>query len=131
VLLSSTENNNQYPLKASNFDDDIVDTNSWTKKYEKADTPPPQSNEPSWVETGQSRRCYSCGELKPVQSYNKNEKRKGVEARCITCVATRSENSTICTSCKAPMLSLDGSGSICQSCHMRGMGGGMKREVGH
>ena len=35
-------------------------------------------------------------------------------------------------SCKAPMLSLDGSGSICQSCHMRGMtSGGVKSEVGH
>lgn len=48
-------------------------------------------NDDEWVEAGQSRRCFSCGLLKPVQSYNKNEKRKGVEARCISCVATNPE----------------------------------------
>lgn len=116
-----------YPLKAINFDDDMIDANAWTKKYEKPKkdvTPPPtpQRNGPSFVETGQSRRCFSCGELKPVQSYNKNEKKRGVEARCITCVATKPKEldlSVVCPNCKSPMLN-DG-GTICQPCMNRAM----------
>ena len=36
----------------------------------------------------QSQRCFSCNELKLVASFIKNEKKKGVEGRCISCVAT-------------------------------------------
>lgn len=88
---------------------------------------PPQSS-PTFVETGQSRRCFSCGELKPVQSYNKNEKRKGVEARCITCVATNPgalDVSTICPACKATALN-DGE-AVCQPCLTRMASALMKR----
>ena len=36
-----------YPLIAKNFDDDMVDTNAWTKKYEKPkkDTTPPPTQD--------------------------------------------------------------------------------------
>lgn len=72
----------------------------------------------TWVEVGQSRRCFSCGDLKPVQSYNKNEKKKGVEARCISCVATNPmalDFMTICTICKTPTKLSHGE-TVCQSC---------------
>lgn len=119
-------------MKAKNFDEDLVDSNNWTRQYEKPNDAaphrmPPQSS-PTFVETGQSRRCFSCGELKPVQSYNKNEKRKGVEARCITCVATNPgalDVSTICPACKATALN-DGE-AVCQPCLTRMASALMKR----
>lgn len=75
----------------------------------------------TWVEVGQSRRCFSCGELKAVQSYNKNEKKKGVEARCISCVATNPmalDFATICTVCKTPSKLSNGE-TVCQLCLVR------------
>ena len=72
----------------------------------------------TWVEVGQSRRCFSCGELKPVQSYNKNEKKKGVEARCISCVATNpiALDLTTCTVCKTLTTLSHGGDTVCQPC---------------
>ncbi len=72
----------------------------------------------TWVEVGQSRRCFSCAELKPVQSYNKIEKKKGVEARCISCVATNPialDLTTICTDCKT-LTKLSHGDTVCQPC---------------
>jgi hypothetical protein len=110
----------QYPRKALNFNEDLIDPNFWLKRKmndEKLNETIIDHKEPNneiWVEVGQSRRCFSCGELKPVQSYNKNEKKKGVEARCISCVATNPVAlvfSTICPVCKTPT-----NGSFCQLC---------------
>lgn len=82
------------------------------------DTCDEEHNIETWVEVGQSRRCFSCGELKPVQSYNKNEKKKGVEARCISCVATNPvalDFMSICTVCETPM-KLNHEDTVCQPC---------------
>jgi hypothetical protein len=111
----------QYPLKARNFDEGVIDSAFWKKR--KMDLLASWANARAgassamddaveeWVEIGQPRRCFSCGELKTVQSYGKNEKRKGVEARCISCVATNPEaldlpasKPSAAASCKAPKL---------------------------
>lgn len=115
----------QYPLKAKNFDEDVIDSAFWRKRTmvllanakasvsSAKDVLPHGDNVDEWVEVGQSRRCFSCGELKPVQSYGKNEKKKGVEARCISCVATNPEALDLTTTksfaaaCKAPKLNDD------------------------
>ncbi len=102
----SPTNDEKYPLNAKNFNEELIDTAFWkckTMEYLAANPPPAAScgisggkdsddDNDKWIEAGQSRRCFSCGLLKPVQSYNKNEKRKGVEARCISCVATNPES---------------------------------------
>ena len=112
----------QYPLKAKNFNEDVIDPNFWLKRKVNDEKPIDTSHKEhsieTWVEVGQSRRCFSCGDLKPVQSYNKNEKQKGVEARCISCVATNPmalDFMTICTICKTPTKLSHGE-TVCQSC---------------
>jgi hypothetical protein len=114
----------QYPLMAKNFDEDVIDSTIWKKRKmdllaasakasvsSAKDVLPHGDAVDGWVEIGQSRRCFSCGELKPVQSYGKNEKKKGVEARCISCVATNPEaldlpmaKASAAAACKAPKI---------------------------
>ncbi|KAL7551491.1 hypothetical protein ACHAWF_014674 [Thalassiosira exigua] len=119
----------EYPLKARDFDEDMIDSNYWRKRKREEDVaslPVVCSNAPQSVKPfessvqgqgGRQRRCFSCGELKPEQSYNKNEKRKGVEARCIRCVATNPgtlDLAIVCPICQMP--NVDGDNTVCLSC---------------
>jgi hypothetical protein len=89
-----------YPLVCLNYNESMfVNATYWkTKMYDYSKvikdtklTASSTTTNDSWIEVGQSRRCSSCQEYKPVQSYYKNEKKKGVLARCISCVATNPE----------------------------------------
>ena len=90
-----------YPLLCLNYDESMFDVTYWKTKmcdYTKvikdnklSSISTTSMNDNNWVEVGQSRRCSSCREYKPVQSYYKNEKKKGTLARCISCVATNPE----------------------------------------
>jgi len=90
-----------YPLLCLNYDESMFDIAYWKTKmcdYTKvikdnklSSISTTSMNDNNWVEVGQSRRCSSCREYKPVQSYYKNEKKKGTLARCISCVATNPE----------------------------------------
>ena len=90
-----------YPLPCLNYDESMFDMAYWKTKmcdYTKvikdnklSSISTTSTNNNNWVEVGQSRRCSSCREYKPVQSYYKNEKKKGTLARCISCVATNPE----------------------------------------
>ena len=90
-----------YPLLCLNYDESMFDVTYWKTKmcdYMKvikdnklSSISTTSMNDNNWVEVGQSRRCSSCREYKPVQSYYKNEKKKGTLARCISCVATNPE----------------------------------------
>jgi hypothetical protein len=90
-----------YPLLCLNYDESMFDIAYWKTKmsdYTKvikdnklSSISTTSMNDNDWVEVGQSRRCSSCREYKPVQSYYKNEKKKGTLARCISCVATNPE----------------------------------------
>ena len=91
-----------YPLPCLNYDESMFDMAYWKTKmcdYTKvikdnklsSMISTTSTNNNNWVEVGQSRRCSSCREYKPVQSYYKNEKKKGTLARCISCVATNPE----------------------------------------
>ncbi|KAL7524624.1 hypothetical protein ACHAXR_000654, partial [Thalassiosira sp. AJA248-18] len=126
-----------YPIKAKNFDEGMIDSNYWKKrKREESNNQNYTTNNSSrdglpksenTVElfvgqgSGRQRRCFSCGELKPEQSYNKNEKKKGVEARCLSCFASNPVAldiaTIICPVCKKPKL--DDNGAVCQPCMSR------------
>ena len=89
-----------YPLVCLNYNESMfVNATYWkTKMYDYSKvikdtklTASSTTTNDSWIEVGQSRRCSSCQEYKPVQSYYKNEKKKGILARCISCVATNPE----------------------------------------
>ena len=106
-----------YPLKAKDFNDTILDSTDWRNRKrviedqqnkndatKNRDGLLHQNNEEViryGQGSGRQRRCSSCGVLKPEPSYNKNEKNKGVGARCISCVANNPDPgafdlSTIC-----------------------------------
>lgn len=90
-----------YPLLCLNYNESMFDIIYWKTKmcdYTKvikdnklSSISTTTMNNDNWVEVGQSRRCSSCREYKPVQSYYKNEKKKGILARCISCVANNPE----------------------------------------
>mmetsp|Transcript_21442 Transcript_21442/g.38822 ORF Transcript_21442/g.38822 Transcript_21442/m.38822 type:complete len:368 (-) Transcript_21442:44-1147(-) len=111
-----------YPLRPKDFKESVVDSSYWGKRKRvdddpKTDTktsnefrPLPQTEK--IVEYGQGsgrqRRCSSCGVLKPETSYNKNEKKKGAGARCISCVANNPDLDAISTT------KLDDGNAICR-----------------
>jgi len=100
-----------YPLRPKDFNVSVVDSSYWRKRKRVDDNPKtdakngdevrPLPQKEKVVEYGQGsgrqRRCSSCGELKPETSYNKNEKKKGTGARCISCVANNPDLDVIST----------------------------------
>ena len=89
-----------YPLRAVDYNENLVKNNILHRKREEEVARAlqlKQQQEMAFVynaEYGRQRRCFSCGVLKNEYAYNRNEKRRGVEARCITCVATRAIGDT-------------------------------------
>ncbi|KAL9183133.1 hypothetical protein ACHAXT_004920 [Thalassiosira profunda] len=124
----------EYPLKANDYNaDTMVDLQHYLRQRKlvemqqqnanRAMAPPPAQEvpNPNLVDSGTSgrhRRCFACGELKPEHAYNKNERRRGVEARCISCVATNAGvmdiAASVCTVCKRPKF--NSSNAVCQGC---------------
>lgn len=106
-----------YPLQPNDFDETLLDSIELLRKrkmieaqqrqfnaiatnaYRLPVMPPQPQCGMETIEygpaSGRQRRCFSCSELKPEASYNKNEKKKGVNARCISCVATNPENQDV------------------------------------
>ena len=130
-----------YPLKPNDFNADMIDANIWKEKRKRESDiifsqsqaqkqkvqvlPAPQIQQQLLQAqfvgsgSGRQRRCFSCGELKPEHSYNKNEKKKGVEARCLSCFASNPHCQIICPICKKQKLDDNGSMAICQPCMSR------------
>lgn len=123
-----------YPLKAKDFDEDMINSDYYWRKGQreveikmqneakKAYRAPQAEKVVVDAEQipGRNRRCFSCSQLKPEYSYNKNERKKGVEARCISCVATNPaalDLATICPVCKIPKL--DANDTVCKPCMAR------------
>ncbi|EJK60215.1 hypothetical protein THAOC_19470 [Thalassiosira oceanica] len=89
-----------YPLRAVDYNENLVKNNILHRKREEEVARALQLKQQQEIvfeysaEYGRQRRCFSCGVLKNEYAYNRNEKRRGVEARCITCVATRAVGDT-------------------------------------
>lgn len=122
----------EYPLKAQDYNEDMMlDSNYWRKRkliemeqiqaQQRATAPPVPEPIIEPGVSGRNRRCFACGELKPEFSYNKNERRRGVEARCISCVATNAGvldmANAMCTICRLPKFNENS--AVCQRCLAR------------
>lgn len=83
----------QYPLKCDYYDESLTDTMPTFaivgQKRKEAPIDHQQQLQPLY-NGGRLRRCFICNEAKNETSFSKNQKKKGPEAACISCVATAS-----------------------------------------
>ena len=86
----------QYPLKCDSYNDSLVDTMPTfaiigQKRREMMGMTQyqPQQFQPQPVyDGGRLRRCFICNQAKSETSFSRNQKKKGPEAACISCVAS-------------------------------------------
>ena len=87
----------QYPLKCADYDESLVDTMPTfaivgQKRKEAMGFMIQQLQQQQQLEPlyggGRLRRCFICNQAKNETSFSKNQKKKGPEASCISCVAT-------------------------------------------
>ena len=83
----------QYPLKCDYYDASLIDSMPtvaiFGQKRKEAPIDHQQQLQPLY-NGGRLRRCFICNEAKNETSFSKNQKKKGPEAACISCVATAS-----------------------------------------
>jgi len=84
----------QYPLKCDYYDESLVDTmptfaivGQKRKEAMGAMTLQQHQLQPVYG-GGRLRRCFVCNQAKNETSFSRNQKKKGPEAACISCVAT-------------------------------------------
>jgi hypothetical protein len=82
----------QYPLKCDYYDESLIDTMPTfamigQKRKEAMGVIYQQQQQPVY-DGGRLRRCFVCNEAKNEASFSRNQKKKGPEAACISCVAT-------------------------------------------
>jgi hypothetical protein len=85
----------QYPLKSDYYDEPLVDVmpSSYPIVGQKRtagmiDHHHQQQQQESVYVGGRLRRCFVCNEAKSEAAFSRNQRKKGPEAACISCVAT-------------------------------------------
>ena len=80
----------QYALKCDYYDVSLVDTMPTFAIFGQKRKEAPVDQQQQLHNGGRLRRCFICNEAKHEASFSKNQKKKGPEAACISCVATAS-----------------------------------------